>query len=468
MPVSEYLLRGYTLSFLSNYVDVQKMYRLLIHNMGNTLVKTGHAWQSQSEKGRRPGVNDDVHTLRLDYEQHPDPIVTINDNFTIVKMNPAAMRYAEAYIPELRLHAYLPSLLEEGGKFTLERDADFRLEDGSMHLLEKEANARLEEGAESPLDGESERVNERDADFEREEPFKPGRGARLRRDGDANSNGGGGKKPKLKSGHYPVVAYGDYGQRLSWMLHVFPALYDGDRHGYDLLIIDQTEMERSREYESRYKQLLNIYVDSIIIHKQDMRIVYINEVAEEILGGPREQFIGQPVQRFIHSRYHRLVSARLENLLATHTRTERLEIQVYNLQNELLDMEVSSTLISYDGAIAILTTMRNVTDRKKAKQEVMHMAYHDELTVLPNRRKIHQELSLWIERGQHTPDPFAVITMDIDRFKFINDSLGHQYGDLLLIEISQRIQYCLVCSGLRFIFDRLSGGAKRKSAASCS
>lgn len=404
-------------------------------------------------------MNEDVHTLRLDYEQHPGPIVTINENCTIVKMNPAAMRYAEAYIPELRLHAYLPSLLVEGGRFTLEREADFRLEDGAMNPLEREANARRVEGAESPPEGERERVNEREADFTfgREAPFKPGRDPGLWPDGEADPTHEGGKKLKLQSGHYSVVAYGNYSQRLSWMLHVFPALYDGDRHGYDLLIIDQTEMERSREYESRYKQLLNIYVDPIIIYKQDMQIVYINEVAEVIFGGSREQFIGEPVLRFIHPCYHRLVSARLENLLATHTRTERLEIQVYNLQNELLDMEVASTLISYDGALAILTTMRNVTDRKKAKQEVMHMAYHDELTGLPNRRKIHQELSLWIERYQHTKDPFAVITMDVDRIKFINDSLGHQYGDLLLIEISQRIQYCLVCSGLRFVFGRLSG-----------
>lgn len=221
-------------------------------------------------------------------------------------------------------------------------------------------------------------------------------------------------------------------------------------------IVDPAEFERCKEYEYRYQQLLEVYVDPIIIY-QDMRIVFMNEVAEEVLGGSRDQFIGEPIDKFIHPDYRDIVLSRLQKMMATRVRTELTEIQVYNLQQELLDVEVASTLITYNGAPAVLTTLRNITERKKAQQEVVYMAYHDDLTGLPNRRKIHQELSRWIEKSRQDASSFAVIMLDVDRFKFINDSLGHQYGDFLLIEISKRIQNFLTKCGCRFLFGRLGG-----------
>lgn len=318
-----------------------------------------------------------VHAFASEYDHIVMPVLTLDDQQRVVKLNRAAKEYAGKFISDLQEGVDFPSLIEGGEKLRFDRGAQ------------------------------------------------------------------------------TATARGNQQSRLAWHLFSTPVVLDGGRHGHDLLIVDQAELERSKEYEFRYQQLLEVYVDPILIH-QDMRIVFMNEVAEDMLGGPRHHFIGESIFAFVHPGYRDAVHSRLQQLMATNTRTELREIQVYNLQKELLDVEVASTIITYNGSPAILTTMRNITDRKRAQQEVVHLAYHDELTGLPNRRKINQELPRWIGEYGNRSGHFAVITMDVDRLKIINDSLGHQYGDLLLIEISRRIKTCVDESGRNHLFGRWS------------
>lgn len=254
------------------------------------------------------------------------------------------------------------------------------------------------------------------------------------------------KAKRFELGIRSFHVMGDNGGLLTWEVFCFPFFADDEVQGYDLFICDRTEsvqqLESWKEMKARYDQLLEVYVDPIIIY-QDMRIVFINEVAEEVLGGPQDQMLGQSIMRFIHPDYRELVISRIQNVMISKKRTEMVEIQVYNLRNEVLDVEVMSNTITYEGKPAVLTVMRNITERKKAQQEIIHMAYHDALTGLPNRRMLTQQLSLLIERSGTAHAPFAVIAIDIDRFKHINDSLGHTYGDLFLIEMGVRIQACL-------------------------
>ncbi|MGO4376439.1 diguanylate cyclase, partial [Paenibacillus sp. MCAF20] len=81
--------------------------------------------------------------------------------------------------------------------------------------------------------------------------------------------------------------------------------------------------------------------------------------------------------------------------------------------------------------------------------------YHDELTGLPNRRKFNQAINEWIEARNASRLPFAVMVLDIDRFKMINDSLGHTYGDLFLQELTTRIQTSL--EGQNVMLARMGG-----------
>jgi diguanylate cyclase (GGDEF)-like protein/PAS domain S-box-containing protein len=86
----------------------------------------------------------------------------------------------------------------------------------------------------------------------------------------------------------------------------------------------------------------------------------------------------------------------------------------------------------------------DITERKQAEEQLLHDAFHDALTGLPNRALFMDRLSQAVERVKRHPDcPFGVIFLDLDRFKVINDSLGHLAGDQLLVEISRRLETCV-------------------------
>ncbi|MFJ9499630.1 putative bifunctional diguanylate cyclase/phosphodiesterase [Brevibacillus centrosporus] len=142
-----------------------------------------------------------------------------------------------------------------------------------------------------------------------------------------------------------------------------------------------------------------------------------------------------------------------------------------NLLNTLLQIihEQSGILLETEGLREAVTKLlsfeqqivleayenQNRLEEQQAKAIIEYQALHDELTGLPNRRMFHQALSQAIERYREEPTPFAVFVMDIDRFKLINDSLGHTYGDRFLQEVSNRIREC--AEGYPVTIARLGG-----------
>ena len=98
----------------------------------------------------------------------------------------------------------------------------------------------------------------------------------------------------------------------------------------------------------------------------------------------------------------------------------------------------------YRGKTAVTGTVRDVTLQKKSEQELVRSAYHDPLTDLPNRSFFTEKLQQVLENvGKRSSDRFAVLFLDLDRFKLINDSLGHSFGDRVLVTIARRLRACL-------------------------
>lgn len=99
--------------------------------------------------------------------------------------------------------------------------------------------------------------------------------------------------------------------------------------------------------------------------------------------------------------------------------------------------------LEYQNEPAILGWFYDITDRKEMEEQVQHLAYHDPLTGLPNRMLFTDRLQQALATAKRDHAQLALLFIDLDKFKPINDTHGHHVGDLLLKEVAQRIRYCL-------------------------
>ncbi len=106
---------------------------------------------------------------------------------------------------------------------------------------------------------------------------------------------------------------------------------------------------------------------------------------------------------------------------------------------EIREVEIDARQTVFNGHSALIICPSDVTDRVKLQRELEHQAFHDALTGLPNRSLFNDRLKHVHERMQRSPGYYAVLMVDLDNFKTVNDSLGHAAGDALLVEVSQRL-----------------------------
>jgi diguanylate cyclase (GGDEF)-like protein len=115
--------------------------------------------------------------------------------------------------------------------------------------------------------------------------------------------------------------------------------------------------------------------------------------------------------------------------------------QVYEHVLEALDIHLETRFVTRDKN-TVLAIVRDITERKSAEEKIYNLAYYDELTELPNREFFSQSLERTVGIAKRDGEKFAVLFVDLDRFKRINDTLGHTIGDELLKDVAQRLAKC--------------------------
>ena len=209
----------------------------------------------------------------------------------------------------------------------------------------------------------------------------------------------------------------------------------------------QVELKQAQvalqESESRYRTMIEWSPESILVHRQGI-ILYVNPAAVKMFGAPdAKALLGKLTQTFIHPDYCESQSNRLSSILAKESMPPRVESRFIQLDGTPIDVEVQGTAIEYDGTEAIHVSIRNITERKQMQDRVRQLAFYDSLTHLPNRRLLDDRLKQALAVNQRRARFGALMFLDLDKLKPINDTHGHEAGDALLIEVAQRLSQCV-------------------------
>jgi diguanylate cyclase (GGDEF)-like protein/PAS domain S-box-containing protein len=226
-------------------------------------------------------------------------------------------------------------------------------------------------------------------------------------------------------------------------------LYDesGKACGIRTTVFDITARKRAeqalRESEERYRQLVELSPDAILVHQRG-RFVFANSAAVRLFGAERrEDLLGRRAIDLVHPDSRELVREQGRRVREHGVVLPLVEQKILRLDGSHLDVEVAAMPLVYDCAPAVQAMLRDITMRRLAEAQIRSLAYHDSLTGLPNRILFGDRLTMAIAQANRQGQIVALLFIELDRFKSINDSLGHSIGDKLLRAVAKRIQSCV-------------------------
>lgn len=219
-------------------------------------------------------------------------------------------------------------------------------------------------------------------------------------------------------------------------------------YGLSRNITRKIELESDIKKSKEQLQSLLYYSHEIItILDSEGIITFQSSSIEMALGYKPEEITGMNYIDFIHPDDYQLVKRKFEEILDRPNTPLALEFRLKHISGEWRNYEnIATNLLDNPSVKGIICNIHDVTVLKKKQFEVQYMADHDYLTGLPNRRSFEERLGLEIRLANIDERNFAVLILNLDGFKFLNDSIGHDIGDLLLIEIARKLRKSLAKS----------------------
>ena len=213
-----------------------------------------------------------------------------------------------------------------------------------------------------------------------------------------------------------------------------PIVLVADAAASPLVTLDRSHVQT----EARFEALVQNVSDVIALHAADGRLLYLSPSAGRLLGyeGDAGELVGFTVDEYVHPDDLPLLATTFAAWATDEGVGDAVEYRVRSNDGQWRIFESIGVNLLHDPAVAgVVVTTRDVTERRRVEEQLEHRALHDPLTELPNRALFRDRLSQATARTERTASSAAVFFIDVDRFKTINDSLGHQVGDEVLVAV---------------------------------
>ncbi len=194
--------------------------------------------------------------------------------------------------------------------------------------------------------------------------------------------------------------------------------------------------------ERRFQSMVQYSSDLITLLGTDLRVVYQSPAIRAVLGRAPDEFVGKPLSDIVHPDDVAAAETQLAKVLTGGLgSTSDFECRVAHADGQWRIINaVITNLFDEPDISAIVLNSRDVTERHALEQELNHQAFHDTLTGLANRSLFLDRLSHAMEKRDRGDNPVAVLFLDLDDFKAVNDNFGHPAGDQLLVSVGERIR----------------------------
>jgi len=241
-----------------------------------------------------------------------------------------------------------------------------------------------------------------------------------------------------------------YAARTKGNAAVEPGLYIGGSALIALVLVRQFVVlldnrklaQQMQRQEERYRTILHTASDAIITVDDSNAILTVNPATEDIFGFSRNELEGSSLDVLFPASLRGTGAGSLRQLAFSRAEAEggkHLETNGLHRDGREIPLELSFAM-SQQGTARLFTCFaRDISERVEARKELTHQALHDALTELPNRVLLQDRLTQALLAATREASPIALLLMDLDRFKEVNDTFGHDSGDLLLKEVAGRL-----------------------------
>ena len=220
---------------------------------------------------------------------------------------------------------------------------------------------------------------------------------------------------------------------------------------HDLEIANQTIQQKLSESEHLHRFIVDHSPDIVFMLDTEGNFTFLNDTVYQTLGFDRDELIGKHYSTLISGPSKDQAKYVFTERRTGHRKSQNVELQLRCKDNSdqrffdttSMSVELGNENIHGDPVQGTYGVARDVTDKKRAQELISFQAYHDTLTRLPNRILMEDRLDLAMTHAIRNKQKLAVMFLDLDRFKWVNDTLGHTTGDRLLQAVAQRLESCL-------------------------